>query len=135
MLKLSRHLLPQATLQVQDVADELPGGPFDGVVSALAMHHLTNEGKSDLFARVAAQIGPGGRFVFGDVIIPDDPAKVVIPLDEGYDLPSPVATIIALSRTSTSTRCASSNPVGTSPSSSRRRLRRDHGHARSDFSP
>ena len=96
MLEHARHLLPQATLRVQDLADQLPGGPFDVVVSALAVHHLTDEGKSDLFARVAAQLSPGGRFVLGDVIVPDDPAEVVIPLDEGYDLPSPVATIVAL---------------------------------------
>ncbi len=96
MLEHARRLLPQATLRVQDLADELPGEPFDVVVSALAVHHLTDEGKRDLFARVAAQLSPGGRFVLGDVIVPDDPAEVVIPLDEGYDLPSPVTTIIAL---------------------------------------
>ena len=96
MLEHARRLLPQATLRVQDLADELPGEPFDVVVSALAVHHLTDEGKRDLFARVAAQLSPGGRFVLGDVIVPDDPAEVVIPLDEGYDLPSPVTTIMAL---------------------------------------
>ncbi|MGC8499462.1 MAG: class I SAM-dependent methyltransferase [Acidimicrobiales bacterium] len=96
MLAHARRLLPQATLRVQDLADELPAGSFDVVVSALAVHHLTDEGKADLFARVAAQLSPGGRFVLGDVVIPDDPAEAVIPLDEGYDRPSPVATIVEL---------------------------------------
>ncbi len=96
MLAHARRLLPQATLHVQDLADELPAGSFDVVVSALAVHHLPDEGKSDLFARVAARLSPGGRFVLGDVVVPDDPAEAVIPLDEGYDRPSPVATILDL---------------------------------------
>ena len=30
---------------------------------------------------------PGGRFVLADVVVPDDPADVVTPIEEGYDLP------------------------------------------------
>src|SRR4051794_39394320 len=32
--------------------DPLPGGPFDLVVSALAVHHLDGPGKADLFRRI-----------------------------------------------------------------------------------
>ena len=33
---------------------------------------------------------PGGRFVIGDVVVPDDPADAVTPLSPDYDLPSRV---------------------------------------------
>jgi hypothetical protein len=35
--------------------------------------------KADLFARIAARLRPGGRFVLGDVVVPEDPADVVTP--------------------------------------------------------
>ena len=71
--------------------DPLPAGPFDLVVSALAVHHLDGPAKADLFTRVRAVLRPGGRFALADVVVPDDPRDAVIPLDDGYDLPSPVA--------------------------------------------
>jgi tRNA (cmo5U34)-methyltransferase len=69
--------------------DPLPEGPWDLVVSCLAVHHLDGDGKADLFRRIAAVLAPGGRFVLGDVIVPEDPADKVTPIDEteGYDLP------------------------------------------------
>ena len=49
---------------VADLRDELPEGPFDAVVSALAIHHLEHADKRDLFARVASGCcGPEGVFV------------------------------------------------------------------------
>ena len=36
-------------------------------------------------------LAPGGRFVLADVVVPEDPADVVTPLDAGFDLPSSVA--------------------------------------------
>jgi len=88
MLAVARDFVPAADLRVARLQDELPEGPFDLVVSALAVHHLDGEEKAALFRRVAARLTPGGRFVLADVIVPDDPADVVTPLDEGYDLPS-----------------------------------------------
>ncbi len=79
--------MPAAELRIARLQDPLPDGPFDVVVSALAIHHLDAGEKADLFARVAATLAPGGRFVLGDVVIPDDPADAITPLDEGYDLP------------------------------------------------
>jgi cyclopropane fatty-acyl-phospholipid synthase-like methyltransferase len=66
----------------------LPPGPFDLVVSALAVHHLGGTEKADLFGRVAAELRPRGRFVLGDVVIPQDPADAVTPLTDGHDRPS-----------------------------------------------
>ena len=87
--------LPGADLRLQDLREELPEGPFDLVFSALAIHHLDGPGKADLFARVAAALAPGGRFVMADVIVPEDPADVVTPLDAGFDLPDTVADLLA----------------------------------------
>ena len=87
--------LPGADLRLQDLREGLPEGPFDLVFSALAIHHLDGPGKADLFARVAAALAPGGRFVMADVIVPEDPADVVTPLDAGFDLPDTVADLLA----------------------------------------
>jgi tRNA (cmo5U34)-methyltransferase len=77
-------------LRVSRLQDPLPEGNFDLVVSALAVHHLDGAGKADLFARVAGRLRPGGRFVLGDVVVPDDPADVVTPIDGVYDQPNTV---------------------------------------------
>jgi tRNA (cmo5U34)-methyltransferase len=92
MLAVARTLLPaSADLRVGQLQDPLPAGPFDVVVSALAVHHLDRAGKADLFRRVAGVLAPGGRFVLGDVIEPIDPADVVTPIDGVFDQPSPIA--------------------------------------------
>jgi tRNA (cmo5U34)-methyltransferase len=93
MLEGARAALPaeRVDLRLGRFEDPLPDGPFDVVVSALAVHHLDDPAKAQLFARVAAVLAPGGRFVLADVVVPEDPADVVTPLDEGFDLPSGVA--------------------------------------------
>ena len=48
-------------------------------------------GKADLFRRVATVLSPGGRFVLGDVVVPEDPSDVVTPIDGCYDRPSTAA--------------------------------------------
>lgn len=80
--------LPGADLRVARLEDPLPEGPFDLVFSVLAVHHLDGPGKADLFRRVAAVLAPGGRFVLGDVVVPEDPADATTPLSPGFDLPS-----------------------------------------------
>jgi tRNA (cmo5U34)-methyltransferase len=79
------------TLQRADLLDALPWGPFDVVVSALAVHHLDAAGKATLFERVAGALRPGGRFVLGDVILPEAPVSAAIDLTDGWDKPSSVA--------------------------------------------
>jgi tRNA (cmo5U34)-methyltransferase len=93
MLDVARHRLAVAPLElrVTDLTDPLPTGPFDLVVSALAIHHLEGPGKADLFARIAGVLRPGGRFVLGDVVIPVEPADAVTPVTSGHDRPSPLA--------------------------------------------
>jgi tRNA (cmo5U34)-methyltransferase len=78
-------------LRVAELSEPLPPGPFDLVVSALAIHHLDGPDKADLFGRVHEVLRPGGRFVLGDLVIPTDPAHAVTPVFEGHDRPSTLA--------------------------------------------
>jgi SAM-dependent methyltransferase len=91
MLERARSRLPDADLRVARLQDPLPPGPFDLVFSALAVHHLDGPEKADLFTRVSAVLAPGGRFVLGDLIVPEDPADVVTPIDGTFDQPSTIA--------------------------------------------
>jgi tRNA (cmo5U34)-methyltransferase len=50
-------------VHVQDMASGLPAGPFDAVISALAIHHLEDADKRVLFGRVREVLRPGGLFV------------------------------------------------------------------------
>jgi tRNA (cmo5U34)-methyltransferase len=84
---LAEAELPGADLRVARLEDPLPDGPFDLVVSCLAIHHLDGAGKRDLFARVAAVLGDNGTFVLADVIVPEDQADAVTPCTPGFDLP------------------------------------------------
>ena len=95
MLGRARPALPGAELVASRLEDPLPAGPFDLVVSALAVHHLDRTGKRDLFRRVAASLRSGGRFVLADVIVPDDPAAAVTPLTPGFDLPDRLPDLLA----------------------------------------
>jgi tRNA (cmo5U34)-methyltransferase len=96
MLAAARRVLPaEAVLRVARLEDPLPPGPFELVVSALAVHHLDAAGKADLFRRVAKILAPGGRFVLGDLVVPDDPGDAVTPIDGVYDQPSTVAEQLA----------------------------------------
>ncbi len=87
MLERARSEFPDADLRVARLEDALPESPFDLVYSALAMHHLDDVGKRDLFGRVVAVLRPGCVFVLADVVVPDDPEDQQTPIDGEYDLP------------------------------------------------
>src|SRR4051794_21239501 len=95
MLDHARPRLPEADLRVGRLQDPLPDGPFDVVFSALAVHHLDGPAKADLFRRVADVLASGGRFVLGALIVPDDPADVVTPIDGTFDRPSTIEDQLA----------------------------------------
>jgi tRNA (cmo5U34)-methyltransferase len=65
MLDQARARLPvrSTTTVVADLRDTLPDGPFDAIVSALAIHHLEDPDKRYLFARVHDALRAGGVFV------------------------------------------------------------------------
>ncbi len=84
-----------ATFEVRRLEDPPPPGPFDLVVSALAVHHLDEPRKAQLFARVHGALRPGGRFVLGDVVLPERPGEGATPIDPAYDRPSSVEDQLA----------------------------------------
>ena len=64
--------------------DPLPDGPWDVVISVLAVHHLTDDGKRDLFRRVRET---SRALILGDVVaVPAE--RQVASLTEGFDLPA-----------------------------------------------
>jgi tRNA (cmo5U34)-methyltransferase len=98
MLAVAREILPAANIEavvVADLSDPLPAGPFDLVVSALAIHHLDGAAKRALFAAVHNRLRAAGRFAMADVVVPADAAKVVTPLTPGYDKPDRAADLLA----------------------------------------
>ncbi|MGI0053817.1 MAG: class I SAM-dependent methyltransferase [Thermoplasmata archaeon] len=69
-------------------------GPFDAVVSALAIHHLTDPQKRRLFGRVARWLPTGGYFGIADDHLPEDPLfdlrfRQVLPEIGGPESPGP----------------------------------------------
>ena len=95
MLGRARERLPNADLRLGRLEDPLPAGPFDLVVSVLAVHHLDGPGKRDLFKRLADVVAPGGRVVLGDVVVPERPEDAVIEIDWVMDVPSSVPEQLA----------------------------------------
>ena len=87
MLERAHTVVPEAELTLARLEDPLPDGPFDLVISALAVHHLDGPGKQDLFRRIAAVLEPGGTFVLADVVVPEREEDVVTPIDGVYDTP------------------------------------------------
>jgi tRNA (cmo5U34)-methyltransferase len=90
MLGRAREAFPDADIRLARLQDPLPEGPFDLVVSALAVHHLDGPGKRDLFRRIAAELHPRGTLVLADVVVPENEDDVVTPIDWEYDLPDRV---------------------------------------------
>jgi len=93
MLAAARARLPadRTSLRVARLQDPLPPGPFDLVASALCVHHLDGAEKRSLFARVRDALGPRGRFVLADVVVPEDATTARIELTPGFDRPDSVA--------------------------------------------
>ena len=60
---------PLVELQAHDLGLPLPvEGPFDAIVSGLAIHHLEDERKRELFGEVQALLVPGGVFANLDLV-------------------------------------------------------------------
>ncbi len=71
MLSEAQEVLGQRVLatHVQDMAAGLPDGPFDAVVSALAIHHLEDADKRVLFGRIHDALRPGGVLVNAEQVV------------------------------------------------------------------
>jgi tRNA (cmo5U34)-methyltransferase len=75
MLEVARQRLGGVPTVVADLNDPLPAGPFDAVVSALAIHHLDDAAKRALFARIRAVLRPGGIFVNAEQVAGPTPRE------------------------------------------------------------
>ena len=64
---------------IADFTREPPAGPFDAVVSALAIHHLSDAQKRALFAHIHEVLVPGGVFVNAEQVAGPTPR-----LDDDY---------------------------------------------------
>lgn len=64
---------PSVTFGIADMAVCDLAGPWDVIVSALAIHHLEDAAKQDLFARIAASLKPGGLFVNAEQVLGTTP--------------------------------------------------------------
>ena len=82
----------EGDLRVSRLEDPLPEGPFDLVVSCLAIPHLDAEGKQDLFRRISQVLRPGGRLVLADVVVPERKEDAITPTTPGFDRPDPLAS-------------------------------------------
>jgi tRNA (cmo5U34)-methyltransferase len=71
MLAKARQRLAQynPTVFVQSMTDPLPEVQFHAVVSSVAIHHLPDEDKHDLFKRIHQSLAPGGVFVNAEQIL------------------------------------------------------------------
>ncbi|MDG4765796.1 class I SAM-dependent methyltransferase [Solwaraspora sp. WMMD406] len=65
---------------VSGLTDPLPAGPFDAVVSGLAIHHLEHDDKKKLFHRIPQVLRPGGIFVNVEQVLAPAPE-----LEQMYD--------------------------------------------------
>lgn len=56
-------------IHVQPMTNPLPTGKFHAVISSLAIHHLSDNDKQDLFQRIFQALEPGGVFINGEQIL------------------------------------------------------------------
>jgi tRNA (cmo5U34)-methyltransferase len=84
MLDASPSMLEQApqrlgdawarcTAVVGDAIDALPDGPFDAIVTALAIHHLDDAAKREFYRKVLDRLRPGGVFVNAEQVAGPSP--------------------------------------------------------------
>lgn len=55
--------IDNVSYQIADYSQALPDGDFDVIMSALSIHHLEDEEKAKLFARIYDRLPEGGLFV------------------------------------------------------------------------
>lgn len=82
MLEQARGRFPAndcVEYRLGDMADVDLGGQWDIVISALAIHHLSDEQKRDLYRRIRHALKPGGLFVNAEQVAGPNPVA-----DERY---------------------------------------------------
>jgi len=69
----SEILGDRAVTVVGDMYEGIPSGPWDAVVSALAIHHMTDQGKQAVYEAVFRELRPGGIFVNAEHVLAETP--------------------------------------------------------------
>jgi tRNA (cmo5U34)-methyltransferase len=60
---------PRVVLGTHDFEDKLTfDGPYDAIITSLAVHHVTDERKHALYAEIAALLAPGGVFANLEIV-------------------------------------------------------------------
>ncbi|CAG1010623.1 putative AdoMet-dependent methyltransferase [Anaerolineales bacterium] len=57
------------TLFIQSMTEPLPNIQFNAVVSSVAIHHLTDDEKRNLYERIFGALAPGGVFVNAEQVL------------------------------------------------------------------
>jgi tRNA (cmo5U34)-methyltransferase len=80
MLEQARRRLGDegVTYVTGDLRDALPRGSWDAIVSALAIHHLDDQAKRAVFARIRGALRPGGVFVNAEQVSGPTPAFTAV---------------------------------------------------------
>ena len=66
---------PILVLRRGDFGSDDFGSGYDLVVSGLSIHHLDQEGKRNLFARVFRSMNPGGVLIIRDIVLGNTPEE------------------------------------------------------------
>lgn len=75
MLEQARGILGEGIeVLTGDMYEGIPEGPWDAVISALAIHHMTDPGKRAVYESVFRELRPGGIFVNAEHILGETPA-------------------------------------------------------------
>ena len=76
MLDRARQRLGAERIEyvVSDYGSQPIDGEWDAIVSALSIHHLTDESKRSLFPRIHSALAPGGVFVNAEQVAGPTPA-------------------------------------------------------------
>jgi tRNA (cmo5U34)-methyltransferase len=61
------------TIVIGDYVEADLGGPYDLVISALSIHHLSDSDKEHLYQRIHDALSPGGMFINADQVIGKTP--------------------------------------------------------------
>lgn len=56
-------------IHIQEMTAPLPAGEFDAIISSLAIHHLSDEQKQHLYAKIWGALRPGGIFLNAEQIL------------------------------------------------------------------
>ena len=99
--------------RVADMARADLDGPWDAVISSLAIHHLSDDEKRQLYRRIRAALKPGGLFVNAEQVSGPNPSADAlyerIWLEQVRTLGAPEPEIAKALKRMAFDRCASVN--------------------------